>query len=150
MEFDKGYLSPYFATDLSKLVAEYENAQILICNKKISTVRELVPALEGAMRSGAPLLIIAEDIEGEALTALVINRLKNVLNVVAVKAPASASAARAYLEDIAALTGGVARSPTRSGSSSRTSPRSTSAAPSASSSPRTRPPSSREQARRRT
>ncbi len=108
MEFDKGYLSPYFATDLSKLVAEYENAQILICNKKISTVRELVPALEGAMRSGAPLLIIAEDIEGEALTALVINRLKNVLNVVAVKAPGFGERRKSYLEDIAALTGGVA------------------------------------------
>ena len=132
MEFDKGYLSPYFATDLSKLVAEYENAQILICNKKISTVRELVPALEGAMRSGAPLLIIAEDIEGEALTALVINRLKNVLNVVAVKAPGFGERRKSYLEDIAALTGGVAI--TDVGISSRTSPRSTSAAPSASSS----------------
>ena len=87
MEFDKGYLSPYFATDLSKLVAEYEDVHIFICNKKISTVRELVPALEAAMRTGKPLLIIAEDIEGEALTALVINRLKNVLNVAAVKAP---------------------------------------------------------------
>ncbi|MEE2940317.1 MAG: chaperonin GroEL [Planctomycetota bacterium] len=108
MEFDKGYLSPYFATDLSKLIAEYENAQVLICNKKISTVRELVPALEGAMRSGAPLLIIAEDIEGEALTALVINRLKNVLNVVAVKAPGFGERRKSYLEDIAALTGGVA------------------------------------------
>ena len=108
MEFDKGYLSPYFATDLGKLVAEYEDAQVLICNKKISTVRELVPALEGAMRSGRPLLIIAEDIEGEALTALVINRLKNVLNVVAVKAPGFGERRKAYLEDIATLTGGVA------------------------------------------
>ncbi|MEO1699151.1 MAG: chaperonin GroEL [Planctomycetota bacterium] len=108
MEFDKGYLSPYFATDLGKLIAEYEDAHILICNKKISTVRELVPALEGAMRTGRPLLIIAEDIEGEALTALVINRLKNVLNVVAVKAPGFGERRKAYLEDIAALTGGVA------------------------------------------
>lgn len=108
MEFDKGYLSPYFATDLSKLVTEYEDAHIFICNKKISTVRELVPALEAAMRTGKPLLIIAEDIEGEALTALVINRLKNVLNVVAVKAPGFGERRKSYLEDIAALTGGTA------------------------------------------
>ena len=107
MEFDKGYLSPYFATDLSKLVAEYEDAHIFICNKKISTVREMVPALEAAMRSGKPLLIIAEDIEGEALTALVINRLKGVLNVAAVKAPGFGDRRKSYLEDIAALTGGV-------------------------------------------
>jgi len=107
MEFDKGYLSPYFATDLGKLVAEYEDVAVLICNKKISTVRELIPALEAAMRSGRPLLLIAEDIEGEALTALVINRLKNVLNVVAVKAPGFGERRKAYLEDIAALTGGV-------------------------------------------
>ena len=107
MEFDKGYLSPYFATDLGKLVAEYEDVAVLICNKKISTVRELIPGLEAAMRSGRPLLLIAEDIEGEALTALVINRLKNVLNVVAVKAPGFGERRKAYLEDIAALTGGV-------------------------------------------
>ena len=107
MEFDKGYLSPYFATDLSKLIAEYEDCHIFICNKKISTVREMVPALEAAMRSGKPLLIIAEDIEGEALTALVINRLKGVLNVAAVKAPGFGDRRKSYLEDIAALTGGV-------------------------------------------
>ncbi|MFT5732163.1 MAG: chaperonin GroEL [Planctomycetota bacterium] len=107
MEFDKGYLSPYFATDLGKLVAEYEDAHVFICNKKISTVREMVPALEAAMRSGKPLLIIAEDIEGEALTALVINRLKGVLNVVAVKAPGFGDRRKSYLDDIAALTGGV-------------------------------------------
>ncbi len=107
MEFDKGYLSPYFATDLGKLIAEYEDAHVFICNKKISTVREMIPALEAAMRSGRPLLIIAEDIEGEALTALVINRLKNVLNVVAVKAPGFGERRKSYLDDIAALTGGV-------------------------------------------
>lgn len=107
MEFDKGYLSPYFATDLGKLVAEYEDVHVFICNKKISTVREMIPALEAAMRSGRPLLIIAEDIEGEALTALVINRLKNVLNVVAVKAPGFGERRKSYLDDIAALTGGV-------------------------------------------
>ena len=73
MEFDKGYLSPYFATDLSKLVCEFENANIFICNKKISNLREFIPVLEAGMQVGGPLLIIAEDIEGEALTALVIN-----------------------------------------------------------------------------
>lgn len=108
MEFDKGYLSPYFATDLGRLVAEYQDAQVFICNQKISSVREMIPALEAAMKAGRPLLIIAEDIDGEALTALVINRLKNVLNVVAVKAPGFGERRKAYLEDIAALTGGVA------------------------------------------
>ena len=108
MEFDKGYLSPYFATDLGKLVAEYEKPAIFICNKKISNVREFLPVLEASAQTGSPLLIIAEDIEGEALAALVINRLKGVLNVVAVKAPGFGERRKAYLEDIAALTGGTA------------------------------------------
>jgi len=108
MEFDKGYLSPYFATDLSKLVCEFENANVFICNKKISNLREFLPVLEASMRAGGPLLIIAEDIEGEALTALVINRLKGVLNVCAVKAPGFGDRRKAYLEDIAVLTGGTA------------------------------------------
>ncbi|MFT4542639.1 MAG: chaperonin GroEL [Planctomycetota bacterium] len=107
MEFDKGYLSPYFATDLSKLVAEYENPYIFICNKKISNVREFLPILETAARASKPLLVIAEDIEGEALAALVINRLKGILNVVAVKAPGFGERRKAYLDDIAALTGGT-------------------------------------------
>ncbi|MFT5477868.1 MAG: chaperonin GroEL [Planctomycetota bacterium] len=108
MDFDKGYLSPYFATDLSKLTCELEDPCILILNSKVSSVREFVPALEAAMGTGRPLLIIAEDIEGEALTALVINRLKGVLNVCAVKAPGFGDRRKAYLEDIAALTGGTA------------------------------------------
>lgn len=108
MEFDKGYLSPYFATDLSKLVCEFENANIFICNKKISNLREFIPVLEAGMQVGGPLLIIAEDIEGEALTALVINKLKGVLNVAAVKAPGFGERRKAYLEDIAVLTGGTA------------------------------------------
>ena len=108
MEFDKGYLSPYFATDLGKLIAEYENPLIFICNKKISNVREFLPVLEGAAQTGRPLLIIAEDIEGEALAALVINRLKGILNVVAVKAPGFGERRKAYLEDIAVLTSGTA------------------------------------------
>jgi chaperonin GroEL len=108
MEFDKGYLSPYFATDLTKLTTEFENPYIFIYDKKISSVREFVPVLEAAARSGRPLLIIAEDIDGEALTALVINRLKGVLNVCAVKAPGFGDRRKAYLGDIAALTGGTA------------------------------------------
>ena len=108
MEFDKGYLSPYFATDLSKLVCELENANVFICNQKISNLRDFVPVLEAAMAAGGPLLIIAEDIDGEALTALVINRLKGILNVCAVKAPGFGERRKAYLEDIATLTGGTA------------------------------------------
>ena len=108
LEFDKGYLSPYFATDLTKLVCELENPSILIYNSKISGVREFVPALEAAMQSARPLLIIAEDIEGEALAALVINKLKGILNVCAVKAPGFGERRKAYLEDIAVLTGGTA------------------------------------------
>jgi chaperonin GroEL len=108
MEFDKGYLSPYFATDLSKLVCELENANVFICNQKISNLRDFVPVLEAAMAAGGPLLIIAEDVDGEALTALVINRLKGILNVCAVKAPGFGERRKAYLEDIATLTGGTA------------------------------------------
>jgi chaperonin GroEL len=108
MEFDKGYLSPYFATDLSRLTCEFEKPTIFICNQKISNVREFLPVLESSAQSGSPLLIIAEDIEGEALAALVINRLKGVLNVCAVKAPGFGDRRKAYLGDIAALTGGTA------------------------------------------
>ncbi|HVS19033.1 MAG TPA: chaperonin GroEL [Planctomycetota bacterium] len=108
LEFDKGYMSPYFATDLTKLTAELEDCQILIYEKKISHVRELLPVLERAVQTGRPLLIIAEDIDGEALATLVINRLKGVLNVCAVKAPGFGERRKAYLGDIAALTGGTA------------------------------------------
>ena len=108
MEFDKGYLSPYFATDLTKLTTEFVDPYIFICDKKIFSVREMVPVLETAARLGRPLLIIAEDVEGEALATLVINRLKGVLNVCAVKAPGFGDRRKAYLGDIAALTGGTA------------------------------------------
>jgi len=108
MEFDKGYLSPYFATDLAKLETELTDPLIFIYNKKISNVREFLPVLERAAQTGSPLLIIAEDIEGEALAALVINRLKGILNVCAVKAPGFGERRKAYLGDIAALTGGTA------------------------------------------
>ncbi len=108
MQFDKGYLSPYFATDLTKLTAEFEDPYIFIFDKKISNVREFLPVLEAAARSGRALVIIAEDIEGEALATLVINRLKGVLNVCAVKAPGFGDRRKAYLGDIAVLTGGTA------------------------------------------
>ena len=108
MEFDKGYLSPYFATDASKLVAELEEPLILIHEKKISSARDLIPVLEKGAQTGRPLLIIAEDIEGEALATLVINRLRGILNVCAVKAPGFGERRKSYLGDIAALTGGTA------------------------------------------
>jgi chaperonin GroEL len=108
LEFDKGYLSPYFATDLSKLTAELEDALVFIYDKKISSVREFLPVLEKAAQTGRPLLVIAEDIEGEALATLVINRLRGVLNVCAVKAPGFGERRKAYLGDIAVLTGGTA------------------------------------------
>jgi chaperonin GroEL len=108
MAFDKGYLSPYFATDLSKLTTEFADPLIFIFDRKISNVREFLPVLEAAARTGKPLLVIAEDIEGEALATLVINRLKGVLNVCAVKAPGFGDRRKAYLGDIAVLTGGTA------------------------------------------
>jgi chaperonin GroEL len=108
MEFDKGYLSPYFATDLTRLTTEFENPLIFIYGKKITNVRDFLPVLEAAARVARPLLVIAEDIEGEALATLVINRLKGVLNVCAVKAPGFGERRKAYLGDIAALTGGTA------------------------------------------
>jgi chaperonin GroEL len=106
MEFDKGYVSPYFATDQDKMVCEYENALILIYDKKISSMKDLLPVLEKVAGANRPLLIIAEDIEGEALATLVVNKVRGVLNVVAVKAPGFGDRRKAMLEDIAVLTGG--------------------------------------------
>ncbi|MCZ6596354.1 MAG: chaperonin GroEL, partial [Planctomycetota bacterium] len=108
MEFDKGYLSPYFATDPAKLVAELEDPYILIHEKKISSARDLIPVLEQTAQTGKPLLIIAEDLDGEALATLVINKLRGILNVCAVKAPGFGERRKAYLGDIAVLTGGTA------------------------------------------
>ncbi|RME94512.1 MAG: chaperonin GroEL [Bacteroidetes bacterium] len=105
MQFDRGYLSPYFATDTEQMVAEYDNPLILIHDKKISNVKDLVPILEMAAKEGRPLLIIAEDIEGTALGTLVVNRLRGTLQVVAVKAPGFGDRRKAMLEDIAVLTG---------------------------------------------
>ncbi len=108
MEFDKGYLSPYFATNPTKLTAELEDCYILIHDKKITNARDLIPVLEATAQTGKPLLIIAEDIEGEALATLVINRLRGILNVCAVKAPGFGERRKAYLGDLAVLTGGTA------------------------------------------
>ncbi|CAE7831656.1 groL, partial [Symbiodinium sp. KB8] len=106
MQFDKGYVSPYFITDPKTMEAAFDDALVLIHEKKISNVRELIPLLEQVSRAGKPLLIIAEDVESEALAALVVNRLKGVLNVCAVKAPGFGDRRKAMLEDIATLTGG--------------------------------------------
>ncbi len=106
MQFDRGYISAYMATDMDKMVAELDNPYILITDKKISNIQEILPLLEEIVQSGAKLLIIAEDVEGEALTTLVINRLRGTFNVVAVKAPGYGDRRKAMLEDIAILTGG--------------------------------------------
>ncbi|RYX83224.1 chaperonin GroEL [bacterium] len=106
MQFDKGYLSPYFVTDPERMEAVLENALILLNEKKISNVQDLVPVLEKVARAGQPLLIIAEDIEGEALATLVVNRLRGILNIAAVKAPGFGDRRKAMLEDLAQLTGG--------------------------------------------
>jgi len=107
MQFDRGYLSPYFITDTEKMTSEYENALVLIHDKKISNMQEIVPVLEKAVSAGRPLLIIAEDIESQALGVLVVNRLRAQLKVVAVKAPGFGDRRKAMLEDIAILTGGT-------------------------------------------
>ncbi len=106
MQFDKGYLSPYFVTDPERMEAVLENCYILIYEKKISSVQDLVPVLERAVKAGAPLLIIAEDVEGEALATLVVNKIRGIVNACAVKAPGFGDRRKAMLEDIAILTGG--------------------------------------------
>ncbi len=106
MQFDKGYLSPYFVTNAENLEAVLENAYILIHEKKISSLKDLLPLLEKVAKAGKPLLIIAEDVEGEALATLVVNKLRGTLQVAAVKAPGFGDRRKAMLEDIAVLTGG--------------------------------------------
>jgi chaperonin GroEL len=106
MQFDRGYLSPYFVTDPERMEAKLDNALILIHDKKISNMKDLLPVLEQTAKSGRPLLIIAEDIEGEALATLVVNKLRGILNICAVKAPGFGDRRKAMLEDIAILTGG--------------------------------------------
>ena len=107
MQFDRGYLSPYFVTDTDKMEAELDNPYILIYDKKISTMKDLLPVLEKTAQGGRPLLIIAEDIEGEALATLVVNKIRGSLKVAAVKAPGFGDRRKAMLEDIAILTGGT-------------------------------------------
>jgi chaperonin GroEL len=107
MQFDRGYLSPYFITDAEKMEAEYENPYLLITDKKIANMQDLVPVLEKSLQTGRPLLIIAEDVESQALGVLVVNRLRAGLKVVAVKAPGFGDRRKAMLEDIAILTGGT-------------------------------------------
>ena len=107
MQFDRGYLSPYFVTDSEKMVAELDHPYILLYDKKISTMKDLLPVLEPVAQSGKPLLIIAEDIDGEALATLVVNKLRGTLRIAAVKAPGFGDRRKAMLEDIAILTGGT-------------------------------------------
>ena len=106
MQFDRGYLSPYFVTDTEKMEVNLENPFVLLYDKKISNLKDLLPVLEQIQKTGKPLLIIAEDIEGEALATLVVNKLRGVLNISAVKAPGFGDRRKAMLEDIAILTGG--------------------------------------------
>ena len=106
MQFDRGYISAYMATDMEKMEAVLENPYVLITDKKISSIQDLLPVLEQIVQSGARLLIVAEDIEGEALTTLIVNKLRGTFNVVAVKAPGYGDRRKAMLEDIAILTGG--------------------------------------------
>ena len=107
MQFDRGYISAYMATDMDKMEANLEDPFILITDKKISTIQDILPVLEQIVKMGAKLLIVAEDVEGEALTTLIVNKLRGTFNVVAVKAPGYGDRRKAMLEDIAILTGGT-------------------------------------------
>ena len=113
MQFDRGYLSPYFVTNAEKMEVELENPYILIYDKKISSMKDLLPVLEKVAQSGRPLLIISEEVDGEALATLVVNKLRGTLKVAAVKAPGFGDRRKAMLEDIAVLTGGIAISEDR-------------------------------------
>jgi chaperonin GroEL len=107
MQFDRGYLSPYFVTNSDKMIAELENPYILLFDKKISTMKDILPILEPVAQSGRPLLIVAEDVDGEALATLVVNKLRGALKIAAVKAPGFGDRRKAMLEDLAILTGGM-------------------------------------------
>src|SRR3989441_12529563 len=108
MQFDRGYVSPYFVTDLERMEGVLENCFILLHEKKISSMKDLLPVLEQIAKSGKPFLIVAEEVEGEALATLVVNKLRGTLNCAAVKAPGFGDRRKAMLEDIATLTGGKA------------------------------------------
>ncbi|MDX5482604.1 MAG: chaperonin GroEL, partial [Hymenobacteraceae bacterium] len=107
MQFDRGYLSPYFVTNAEKMEAEFDNPYILIYDKKVSTMKELLPVLEQVVQTGKGLVIVAEDVDGEALATLVVNKLRGSLKIAAVKAPGFGDRRKAMLEDIAILTGGT-------------------------------------------
>merc|ERR1711965_1066709 len=107
MQFDRGYLSPYFVTNSEKMEADLESPYILLYDKKISAMKDLLPVLEPVAQSGKPLLVIAEDVDGEALATLVVNKLRGSLKIAAVKAPGFGDRRKAMLEDIAILTGGT-------------------------------------------
>lgn len=106
MQLDRGYISPYFVTDSERQLVEFENAKVLLTDKKINVIQDLVPILEKAARTGSPLVIIAEDVEGEALATLVVNKLRGSLNIAALKAPGFGDRRKALLQDIAVLTNG--------------------------------------------
>src|SRR5437660_5675696 len=106
MRFARGCLSPYFVTNAEKMICEYENPHVLLFEKKLSGLQAMLPVLESVVQSGRPLLIVAEDVEGEALATLVVNKLRGGLKVAAVKAPGFGDRRKAMLEDIAILTGG--------------------------------------------
>jgi chaperonin GroEL len=106
MQFDRGYLSPYFVTNPEKMIAELESPYILIHDKKISNMKDILPVLEPVAQSGKPLVIIAEDVDSEALATLVVNKIRGSLKIAAVKAPGFGDRRKAMLEDIAILTGG--------------------------------------------
>ncbi|MGI6590818.1 MAG: chaperonin GroEL [Eggerthellaceae bacterium] len=107
MQYDRGYISPYMATDMDNMVADLKDPYILLTDQKISNIQDLVPLLEGVMKSGRPLLIVAEDVDGEALATLLLNKLRGTLNVVAIKAPGFGDRRKRILEDIAVVTGGT-------------------------------------------
>src|ERR1700745_1644526 len=107
MQFDRGYLSPYFINNPANQVAELEKPLILLVDKKISNIREMLPLLEGVAKAGRPLLVVAEDVEGEALATLVVNNIRGILKVAGVKAPGFGDRRKARLQDIATLTGGT-------------------------------------------
>ena len=148
MQFDKGYLSPYFVTDPERKEAVLDDPYILLVNKKISTVQDLLPVLEKVMQAGKPLLIIAEDVEGEALATLVVNKIRGTFNAVAVKAPGFGDRRKAMLQDMAILTGGQVISEEVGLKLENVDARPARHAPARSSSPRTTPRSSRARAPR--
>ena len=108
MQFDRGYLSPHFVTDVDRQLVELENCLVLIYEEKISNAKNLVPILEAVSKENKPLLILAEDVDGEALATLVVNKMRGILNVCAVKAPGYGDRRKAMLGDLAVLTGGNA------------------------------------------